>query len=480
LTTLADLPPNLSGAGTTWHQCHVVIVGGGASGVALAIALLRHTSNPLSIDIVNREGLPGRGVAYGTTSEDHILNVAAARMSIVAEDPDHFLRWLSSRSECCPAPYVPRYLYGAYLEETLQHETTSHPAARVNWINGDAVHASRTTTGVEVRLDSDVMIHAGLLVLATGNLPPADPPVLRTMSSHRYIRNAWAPDTLERRCPSGDLLVLGSGLTAIDKVLSLARSDPQQRIFLLSRHGLIPASHADAGTWSSDWLDTVGPNVRQILHQLRLQISLAEKKGVNWRAVLDSMRPVSPRIWELLSYEERCRFLRHARAHWDAVRHRLPAHISRKVRHLIADGRICVIAGRITAVDEHADAIVVTYRERCSLNESRIPFAAMINCTGPGNAAHTTDRFLCSLLETGLAQLDELGIGFKAAPDGQLISAEGKPSGDIYTIGPVRKASAWETTAIAEIRAQALNLARCLAEKLPFQSRAISGAPKDS
>src|SRR5271154_3292508 len=81
---------------TSESPCKVVIVGGGFSGTVLTIQLLLRSSGQLSITVVNRAGPPGRGVAYGTDCEHHILNVSAAKMSAMPDDSEHFLRWLQS------------------------------------------------------------------------------------------------------------------------------------------------------------------------------------------------------------------------------------------------------------------------------------------------------------------------------------------------------------------------------------------------
>jgi len=59
-------------------------------------------------------------------------------------------------------------------------------------------------------------------------------------------------------------------------------------------------------------------------------------------------------------------------------------------------------------------------------------------------------------LTRGLARTGPVGHGFDAGADGSLIGADGRPSGAIYTLGPPLKGMYWETTAVPEIRAQAL------------------------
>ena len=73
----------------------VAIIGGGFSGTMAAVNLARLSDSPLCIQLINDRYPLGRGVAYGTRREEHLLNVAARNMSAVPDHANHFLDWLS-------------------------------------------------------------------------------------------------------------------------------------------------------------------------------------------------------------------------------------------------------------------------------------------------------------------------------------------------------------------------------------------------
>lgn len=108
----------------------IAVIGGGFSGVAVAAQLLRR-GRPVRVTLVNRFGPVGRGVAYRTRIEAHVLNVAAGGMSGLPDDPDHFLRWARERDAALHAgSFVSRRLYGEYLEHLLcEAESGSAPGA---------------------------------------------------------------------------------------------------------------------------------------------------------------------------------------------------------------------------------------------------------------------------------------------------------------------------------------------------------------
>lgn len=73
---------------------HVVVIGGGFSGVALAVQLLREDRAPVTVTIIEGRQALGQGLAYGTRDDGHLLNTTNTRSSAIEDDDSHFLRWL--------------------------------------------------------------------------------------------------------------------------------------------------------------------------------------------------------------------------------------------------------------------------------------------------------------------------------------------------------------------------------------------------
>src|SRR5512138_1194658 len=99
---------------------HVVIIGGGFSGTALAVQLLRCGNARREITLIESRERLGRGIAYGTSLDAHVLNTRAGRMSLLPDDSEHFVNWLRRRGErASGGDFVSRRLYGEYVEETF-------------------------------------------------------------------------------------------------------------------------------------------------------------------------------------------------------------------------------------------------------------------------------------------------------------------------------------------------------------------------
>ena len=59
---------------------HVAIIGGGASGVLMAVHLLRQP-NTARVTLIERSGAMGTGIAYSTVDPEHLLNTRVHNMS---------------------------------------------------------------------------------------------------------------------------------------------------------------------------------------------------------------------------------------------------------------------------------------------------------------------------------------------------------------------------------------------------------------
>ncbi len=104
------------------------IVGAGFSGMAVAIGLLQRLKAPARVYLINRSLSFGRGLAYGTNSPSHLLNVPAGRMSLDPRQDSGFLDFLASRGLPYRAgDFVPRSLYGDYLERSLLRAQAAAP-----------------------------------------------------------------------------------------------------------------------------------------------------------------------------------------------------------------------------------------------------------------------------------------------------------------------------------------------------------------
>jgi uncharacterized NAD(P)/FAD-binding protein YdhS len=439
----------------------ILIIGGGFSGATLAYQLMRRDPTQ-NLAIVDPGELLGRGIAYSTPYWSHVLNVPAKNMSAFPDDVGHFVRWARRNfsPNVCEESFLPRAIYGRYLDSLLK-EAATRSGRDLPWFRDQVLTLNQTDGLYSVHLKSGRRLLAKAVVIATGNVPPGDPSISGlTDAATKYFPFSWSHTALDRLCDSNAVLLIGAGLTSVDLAIALASTGFHGTIHMLSRRGLLPQPHRHAGTWSPFWNHKSPRTVRGLLRLIRNELRAAAETGADWRSVIDALRPVTPEIWQSLPEGERRRFMRHVRPYWDAHRHRVAPEISERLAYLVQQGRIQLHAGRITNYREEGNHAVVTYRRRRDGLAEEVDVDRVINCTGPEADWRRIDNsLLSSLFAQRLARPDPLFLGLDVDRDGSVRNDLGVASKSLFAIGPVRKGSVWETTAVPELRQQAFSLA---------------------
>jgi uncharacterized NAD(P)/FAD-binding protein YdhS len=430
---------------------HIVIVGGGFSGTLLAINLLRFDGPRATL--VERAGdRIARGVAYSATEPAHLLNVRAAGMSAFPDDPGHFVRWLDARGAGGGTSFVPRLLYGVYLREALEAVRD----ARLTLVERDVVDLDEGG----VSLADGRRIAADRVVLATGNLPPHTPPGIdpALLPDGRYLDDPWRSAPGEGLGAGDTVLLLGTGLTAIDVALQLDAGGFPGTIVALSRRGLRPRRHRDGLPPAAGETDLPGVSLSWTVRRLR------ERAAVEgWRAAVDALRPVTQRLWAASDEDTRGRFLRHLRPFWDVHRHRLAPAVAARINAMVAEGRLRFVAGKVVAAQADGAGVALDWRPRHGDAVDWMTVARIVNCTGPqGDLTRTDDPLLGTLTARGLIRPDRLRLGIDVDAQGRTIDADGVASETLGCIGPMTRGGLWEVVAVPDLRRQAWDLARRL------------------
>ena len=464
----------------------VAIVGGGASGALVAAQLLRrhHRGGLRVVVIERREGL-GRGVAYSTDNPQHRLNVPAGQMGAFPRDAGHFVRWARARGhEFGAADFAARGVYGEYLGGVLDDaERSALPGVELDRRRDDAVSINVVEDSdprrMVIGLASGATVVAHHLVLALGNLPPATPPGAdpELLASNLYERDPWDSGLPARAASDEKVLLVGTGLTMVDVALALGEGERPGTILAISRNGLLPQRHRRGLAPPNRWFELPPTELRlaELVARLESEIASAEQNDADWREVIDALRPYTNRIWRRLSEEDREEFVRHLARRWDVVRHRMAPEIARTLEVMRAEGRLRLARGSLESMRPRDLDVEVTM----ALGEgesTRFRVDRVINCTGPTlDLARAGEPLLESLLSDGRVRPGPLGLGLDHDSRGVLLDSAGAPSTLLSTIGPLRKGRLWETTAMPEIRGQALELADQITSSMETSSARLAG-----
>lgn len=439
----------------------VVIVGGGFSGALFGLKL--HGKCPeWRIIIAEPRQRLGRGVAYGACDPAHLLNVPVSRMEVGLAP--RFTDWLREHANKIPevsveggqdlsAAYVPRRLFGDYIEERVNAALDNRSLTGLSSVRGEVVRLLDGERGV--LLNDGRKIRADIVVLAMGNLPPRPPggPDAWLYDTGFFVPDPWAVDALADVEADEPVLLLGTGLTTVDIVLRLRKLGHRGALLALSRRGLTPRVHVAGGTWPEFLHGNFPASARALTQLVRGQIESAMARGIPWQRVFDAARPAVPAIWNALDAFNRRQFLRHLRPRWDIHRHRMAPRVQAAFEHLQREGTLEVMAGRIAGYRPQGHRVEVMIRRRGG-GTHLFQAGHVINCTGPGgDFQRIAIPLIAELRDRRLAVPDALGVGIETR-DCAVVDGAGDASSWLYALGPLTRPAWWEIIAVPEINLQ--------------------------
>lgn len=462
----------------------VTIVGGGFSGACVAVQLVRASQIPLAITIVEARANIGGGLAHSADDPDHRLNGPAFLHYVDPSDPVAFDRWCEDRGVLRDDPaarvadgslYVRRKVFGAYVAETVQAHANGPNGSTIQHVQDVAVRLARADGVYSVRTGNGQTLLSDMVVVATGNALPRLPAEFISASESGACVIA-APTDLERvrAIPkTARVLVLGSGLTALDILSTLVRAGHEGPITSVSRRGLRPAPQRPPSPTAKmnpvfHWPERIDgpvapfllqagnpPTVRKLVRALRDRIREVEATGDLWYTPYDQVRDSLWQVWPTLPLDEKRRFLRKVRNWFDAFRYRSPPQNEAMVRDAETAGQVMLRTTRIRSVERAPDgAIRVVMRDRGAPTDRTEVFDAVVNCTGldPAGGARA-NPFLASLIQERFICVDSTGVGFAADAELRAIAPDGHAQGALRLVGPPTSGTFADQVGIAFIAA---------------------------
>jgi uncharacterized NAD(P)/FAD-binding protein YdhS len=426
--------------------------------VLAAAHLLKHPST-LRVDLFEPGENPAAGIAYATENPVHLLNVAAKGMSAFADQPDHFVEWVKGIPKWMPdggwtpRSFVPRRLYRDYLASLAEPYISS---GRLQLHRKQVVDLVERPDGVELVASDGSRCRADGAVLATGNESPAGKPA-------PWRRDYWSSPSGFDIPTDASVVVIGTGLSMVDSVMSLLEKGHSGPIAAISRRGLVPRPHDHVARRAPLEGSEVPPeaSISRLCRWLRERVRQVERddRG-DWRSVVDSLRPYSQEIWRALATVEKRRFLRHARPWWDVHRHRMAPEIHDRIEAAKASGQLALFAARLAAIEENGVGASVRFVPRGTAAERTIEADYVIDCRGHSSDAQSTGNpLLRALFSDGRLRPDPLRLAVDVTGDCATVDAQGKASRRVFAVGPATVGAFWEIVAVPDIRLQVERLA---------------------
>ncbi|WP_192551924.1 FAD/NAD(P)-binding protein [Pseudomonas sp. IzPS59] len=460
---------------TTIRHADILIVGGGLSGAMLAVQLLRLPGRRQILVIEPRAEL-GRGEAYSAVELGHTLNGNAARMSVDPDNADDLTQWLTAHIAAGGWPesdqqhvpvselFPPRGLFGVYVQQRLAEaqQVGARHGSTVEHVRAEVIDVQASADSVQLTLSDGQRLQGAFAVLATGMFPAARTPQKQSSGLNAAGLDPWDVSAMRQLDPQSTVLIIGSGLTMVDAVVSLEQAGHRGPIEVFSRHGLLPHVRRQPPTWV-DFLaeDHSIRTPRQLLRELRRHCRDAIEQGIDWQAPLDTVRAHIGRLWSQASDVQRRQFVRHVRPWWESHHHRSPPLSAELVERLHREGRLRIHAASYKGLEPvSGGGVGIRVRRRGESETHVVQGAALINSSGIEYDWRRVDRPLPQqLLARGLVQPGPLALGIAAAVDGAVLDAQGKVSQRLFAMGPPLRGMWWESTAVTDVASQAKALA---------------------
>lgn len=467
----------------------IAIVGAGAAAVGLLDTLAATAHSPGTITVFEPSPHLWRGRPYGPDLDAVLVNAPPALMSIRHWDFGHYAAWLGPRGavhldERLGRPLVPRALYGEYLAHTAETALAAlcGDGRRVRVVTCRVTGATRSGPRWSLRTEDGRAHEADHVALCVGGGTPRDHYGLD--GAPGYVDDPYPlARTLERVRPGSDVLVIGSGLTAVDVVVSLAARGHTGPITLLSRSGVLPhvwqrpaghrprhmtaervaALHQERGSVTLDDLvgllraelaeagedfeeleaDLLATGTDDPARRLRSQLAAVDDPRIGRRVLQETAHSVGPYAWRLLPEPDRVRLRRHFRLATSVASPMVPVNAATLTRLLDA-GQLSLLAG--VRKIEAADGVF-----RVHGDDGERGFDAVVNAVNPPPRAipRAAGPLVSALVADGAAELH---------PDGGLVPADPR----LHVVGDLAGGGSFITSSIAGTAAQAARAAHTI------------------
>ena len=434
----------------------ICIIGSGFSAAAMLLHLDDKGVDCSTITVIGHGEL-GSGQAFGCVHQDFRLNVRAELMRVWPERPLEFTHWARERITDDPdaasdvGHFYRRRDFAFYMAEQLHRRAGTGSASR---IKAEATALAREEGGWRITLDDGRMLSAGKVILATGNPPPDWPFSGVVPDAPGLVRVPWRGDWPENLTGDERIVVIGSGLTALDTLHVLHCRDHRGMVTLIAPDGLLPPVQTD---WR-DADDVVWPErmrASDFLTFMRRHVGDGDWRETEWQRRFESLRVHICDAWQRLSPVDQSRLMRRAGWLWSLARFRAGPQAHGSAGTLLASGKLGIrrdmVSGITTGDGPH-------HSVKLASGDS-IDADFVVNCSGAGR-----DPLVSRLIEDGIAAPH---AGFRWRPaltrDLALMHPNGTPYDTLFALGPVSAHEAGDVVGAPGTATQADELARHLA-----------------
>ena len=455
--TMTLLSPHISNSQNedVGRIAKIAIVGRGFSGIMTAIALLRHVEGPFHLVLFDPRPKIDIGEALRQSSTS-VLTSRVRDLSVDRADPADFRRWLQEEAEDdhnraidteeIDDLFVPGEIFRTYVYDRFSKALTKRIDVVIQFLPDRVTSIEQGEGGAfSVLTDAGQNARFDAVFLCTGY-------GLREGSGTSAVPSGGAHRAI----------VIGAGIQAVDKALTLLDGGEASQVTLISESGFLPQSHASKAQGSLLAAQAIPRTLRGAFRFLRQAAISADSQGLGWQGIMNGFRLQARELWHDLTPDERRRFKRHVQAVYDSHRNRLPPEHYQRLHRAIDEGTLAVKRGRVDRIA--VNGVLVS----TSADFEVMAADVVIDCRL--RSAGTESALIRAIVEAGLATSDELGIGIIVDECGQTKDAPKSRRG-LFAIGPLGLGSVPDVDLVPQIVEQSCLAAASVNAWLADQAR---------
>lgn len=468
----------------------VLILGGGAGGVAVVLQLVEQVKSGKcvkTVTVVEQNDVLGPGLAFSEACDGTILNMHSDTMGIYHDNLKDYTNWRESLED---GPFPSRVNYGHYLQSRWNRAVgeAASLGLKISVVHSKAHDIDRLADGIfSVTLQDKGSLIAKSVVMALGNFTGSANAHLADKAG--YFHNPWPTSQLKSIPSDAHVLVVGSRLSAVDAAIYLSANNHTGPITFMSRSGKLPKVQGEpvpftrkyvlhelarkAESMDSDGLLQIASVLmdeislatngdwtwmlenESHLDQLKSDILAAQNKQVRWQSVLNSTAPVIERYWNSLSSSSQALFMQRFNSTWMTYRHAMPVKNAQKICNLLVKGQLQVLKGD-----------TITWNDTNSMFSAKtsagvLEVAHVVEATGQECHVDRIDvPIVKSAVAKGMLQAHPVG-GVQV--DFQTLEA----SPGLYVMGSLTRGKHFYVSATDRVAAHSARIARALTQD-PF------------
>ena len=443
----------------------IAIIGDGHAAAALLLQLHERGTDPRRIHLYGPgtdQGGPGGGNAYGTENPSYRLNVRSDLMAVDPGDEAGFHRWAEAGISDTAAPtdaglFYRRGDFARFTRQVLARCPASgewqRSRNRVSGLRHDPQGGNGG--GWRLTLDDGGTHRAGVVVLATGNPPPAVPFRLDPDATPLLETALWNGEW--QRTLGGDeaVAIVGGGLTAMDALLVLHHGGHRGPVRVIAPFQAGTALPPRQAGWREAWEIDAAParTASALLGVFRRVLPRAGWETPEWQSAFEGLRQWLPPCWRSMPRAERLKAARRLSGFWQPARYRAAPQTAAAAAALAESGQLSLSADRVAAM------ALERRRARLDLaSDGCVAADRVLMATGAG-----TDPLAASMRDGGLIPAEM--VGFEVDSGFRVLDPRWHGWPGLYAFGPPTAVARGDVVGATTTAKEAAALADLLAEE---------------